>query len=219
MVRNLKLAVAVAAVVSLLAVVTAPASQAAEFHCSVAPCTYTLRQDGSGRQGHQVLIIENAAQNESVTITCNEISGDGTVGAMSTKNIAIGSITYQGCKVNATVPLEVAMNGCKYSYTSAGELGITGCEAGKTIEFKYNECKMTIPEQGPLMAVTFTTIGAAPTREITLSPNLAGSVTADGTAAKCLINPSQNLNFTYTTGNAILRGETAFGVMSDLWFE
>jgi hypothetical protein len=227
MIRNLKILMAAAMALAALGAIGVSGAQAAEFHCSVEPCTLRLKRDGTAAEGktaHQVIIFENKATTESVSFTCNEITGHATSAAKTFSTIEFTNIIYHGCTVNGSGKVVLDMNGCKYNFSAAGTMTITGCNAGKKIEFTLTEtgCTMTIGEQGPLAGITYKTAGTSPNREVRLSTNVHGIViTADGTKAQCGIDPAQTLEGTNTTGNTLIRAETdvATPVMAEGWFE
>jgi hypothetical protein len=221
MVRNFKILVAAALALTALGAMGASGAQAAEkFHCSVAPCTYTAREDGEGKTGHQVFIVENAAATESVSFTCKKITGHG-VSATKTASTVTVLAAYSECTVNGSAGVEVVMNGCDYEFSEAGTVSVVTCDTNKKIEVKLaTGCIYTIGQQGPLSTIKYHNIGTTPNREVTVEPTVAGiAVGTDGTDVQCLIKTAQTLSGTYTTGNAIVTGETPGGAMADAWFE
>jgi hypothetical protein len=184
------------------------------------------------KTAHQVFIIENTGQ-ESVSFTCGQLDGATTNGlAKTASSIKIGgavgaanALLYTECIVNGSLALTIDMNGCKYNLTASGTATITGCtNATKSIEATFatasGKCVIGIPEQGPLSTVKYHNIGTTPKREVTVELNISPiKVTATGTKATCLIDPSQSLTPTQTTGNVIVTGETAAGVQLDAWWE
>ena len=220
MIRNLKVLLAAALALAAVGAISASAAQAAEFHCSVEPCRYRATPDGTGSTAHHVFIVENSTTTESVSFTCAQITGEGTSATKTATSVTLENITYPsaGCKVNGSTGVTVVMNGCKYKFTNTGTVTITGCEAGKSIEVKITGCTFTIGEQGPLNGITYHTVNTP--REVTVSTDVHPIVvTADGPKASCLINPSQTLIGTYTTGNTIVTGETTGEKMEESWFE
>jgi hypothetical protein len=115
------------------------------------------------------------------------------------------------------------MNGCDYRFSAAGTVKIE-CPETKRIrlETRTTGC---VYEVGPqtLSGVAYSTIGASPNRDVTVSVNVTGiAVTVVGTRATCLIAPSSSgdtLEGTYTTGNTIVTAETGngSGTMADGW--
>lgn len=219
MIRNLKVLLAAAMALAAFGIVNAAGAQAAEFHCSAEPCRYTAKQDGTGKTAHQVFIVKGGT--ESVSFTCETISGEGSSATKTASSVTVENIAYGSCTVNGSPGVTVVMNGCKYQFSASGSVTVTGCASGKKIEVKIGEaCTFTIGEQGPLSTIKYHTIGTTPNREVTVETAVTGiSTTADGTQANCKINPNQTLTGEYTTGNAIVTGETSAGVMADAWFE
>jgi hypothetical protein len=224
MIRNLKVLVAAAMVLGVLGAVGASGSQAAQFHCSVEPCTGTLKPDGvaNSQTAHHVFIVENVATTESVVFTCGSLDGEATASTKTVTQVEFKNLNYTECTVNGSGGVTVDMNGCKYNFTPAGTVTITGCtNAAKRIEITTEGCTYVISEQGPLSTITYHNVGTTPNREITGSANVHGiKVAAIGTRANCLINPEQTLEGTYTTGNTFVTGETDPGsVKADVWWE
>lgn len=220
MIRNLK--VLLAAALALAAIGGASAAQAAEFHCSVSPCRYRAKQDGTGKTAHQVFIVENIAGTESVSFTCAEIKGEGSTATTTATEVILENISYPtfGCTVNGSAGVEVVMNSCKYIFTSTGTVTIAGCTAGKSIEVRIPSigCTFFVPEQGPKEGISYHTIGTTPTREVTVSADVTTLIVTKTEACAPFIGGGNLLLGRYTTGNAIVTGETSAGVMADAWF-
>jgi hypothetical protein len=230
MIRNLKVLVAAAMALAAFGAVSASGAQAAEFHCSVEPCTGVIKPDGTGKTSHHVFIIENATTTESLSFTCNELSGRTTISTKKTSREvefggavgATNALVYSQCTSPSFI---IDLNGCKYNYTVAGAISITGCtNAAKQIEITIPNaagiCTIDIPEQGSLTGITYHTVGSTPIREVTVSSNVHNiSVTVTGTKAACQIDPTQTLTGTYTTGNVLITGQTSAGAMADAWYE
>lgn len=224
MIRNLKpLLAAALALAAIGAVGGASAAQAAEFHCSVSPCRYRVKQDGSGKTAHQVFIVENLTFTESVSFTCSEFKAEGSSATKTATEVVLENISYPsfGCTVNGSPGVEVAMNGCRYVLTSTGTITIAGCAAGKSIEVRIPAigCTFFVPEQGPKEGISYHNIGTTPTREVTASADVTTLIVTKTEACAPLIGGGNLLLGTYTTGNTIATGETSAGVMADAWFE
>jgi hypothetical protein len=131
------------------------------------------------------------------------------------------TVSYDTCTF-AGQPAEVVMNGCKYKFNASGVVTIEGCEAGKGIEIKIEGCTATIPAQGPLSTVKYTTLGAEPSRTVTAETAVTKiSGTLDGTKAKCGgMEIGAFSEGEYTTGNTIVTAETdaSPAVMADGWW-
>lgn len=218
MLHSLKIFLVVGMVLALYGACPA-SSSAAEFHCSVEPCRWTARQDGTGKTAHQVIAVGNAAGTESVFFTCEESKSEGTSSTKTSSTNTLENISYSGCTVNGSPGVAIVMNGCKYKFSSAGAISITGCNVGKKIEVQLEGCTFTIGEQlATTLGLKYHTIGASPNREVTSEMTFNFRAVADGTSVHCRINPSQELFGSYSTGNTITTAETTSGVMADGWF-
>ena len=229
MIRNLKVLVAAAIALAAFGAFSASGAHAAvEFHCSVEPCTGTLKPDEAAntKTSHHVFIIENAAKTESASFTCGQLHGEGTASTKTFAQLEVKNLNYTECFVNGSGKVTVDMNGCKYNFTASGTVTVTGCneKEGKKlpIELTIPEigCTYFIPEQGPLTGVTYHNIGTSPTRQITVSVNTTVP-TVTGVGGSCPVKVSQTLTGTYTTGNTIVTGETdnAEAKQVDTWWE
>jgi hypothetical protein len=235
MIRNLKVLLAAAMALAAFGVLGAASAQAApEFHCEVEPCTYTLTPDGAvgSKTAHHVFIVENAGTTESVSFTCNQITGEGTSTKKTTTEVTIKNIKYDECSVVGGGEINVNMNGCAYLFKAVKAFEATGkengtvtieCEAGKKIEVKIVATGgiFTIGAQGPLGGITFHNLNGEK-KEVTVETNVHEiGVTGDGTAAQLGINPNQTLTGTYTTGNTIVTAEkdNLNKEMVNCWYE
>src|SRR6185312_16948130 len=93
------------------------------------------------------------------------------------------------------------------------------CPVGKVIQVTIPALGCTF-EVGPqaLSGIGYNTVGAQPTREVTLTAKSVGGIAVTGNAGcNPLINTSQALAGTYTTGNVIATGETTGEAMADAW--
>lgn len=230
MIRNLKALFAAAlALAAIGAVSGAAAAQAAEFHCSAtSPCRGTLKPDGTGATAHHVFVVETANTSNSVSFTCAELKGEGTIATSTVTEVTAENLEYPtaGCKVNGSSGVTVDMNGCKYKFTNTGKVSVTGCtNAAKAIEITITGgCVFSIPESKvqSLAGIGYHTSGVAPSREVTVEVN---HVTIEGITANATCEPligaghTTGLVGTYTTGNTLVTGETQAGVMAEAWFE
>jgi hypothetical protein len=224
MTRNLKVLMAAAFALAAFGVLSASAAQAAEFHCATHPCRGTLKPDGAvgSKTAHHVFIINgdtSAGVPSSISSTCNEISGESTSETETTTSQKFENIKYTGCTFIGQ-PATVSMNGCTYTFTSAGQVTIT-CPGTNKIEIKIETgCTATIGSQGPLNGISYHTIGAGTTREITAEALVKGiTATLDGTPEKCG-GIATVTSAEYTTGNTIITGETdPGGVHVATWYE
>ncbi|MET0558845.1 MAG: hypothetical protein ABW065_09280 [Solirubrobacterales bacterium] len=202
-----------------MSVAFASSAQAAEFHCSVEPCGYTLKPDGTGKTSHQVFAATNSA-GESLSFTCPEISGEATTAGKTNSILSVSSL---GMGVGCTgfgAAASYRLNGCRFAFGAAGTLAVTNCPKGIEFEVGATGCILRISEQGPVNGVVFHNIGqeASNTTEITGEISklpLAGALI--GTTAQCLINVTKTpITFEYRTGNFLLTGES--GSMANVWW-
>jgi hypothetical protein len=212
MIRDLK--VLVAAVLALVAAgaLGASGAQAAEFHCSVEPCRYTLKPDGTGKTAHQVFRIVKGET--SGVVTCTTLSGEG-VAAKTTTEVTFTTLRYELCTV-AGSPASLRINGCHYLFSASGQL--TLCPAGKEIEFESGGCLVKIAAQGPLSGVSYTNISGKTQTTISIAVNgIKGTVSAGCAGAFGFTGAFTEGE--YSTGNTILSGETEAGVAATVWWE
>jgi hypothetical protein len=182
-----------------------------------------MKADGTGTTAHHVLVIENEAKTESVSFTCNELSGEATSESKTATELTFENLSYSSCKVNGSPGVTVAMNGCKYRYAAGGTLAIAGCNAGKKIEWIMpggSGCIFTVGEQ-TLTGAGYHNVGeeAKNTAEITAELKLQPAAVASQGNCSELINTGQTLIGTYTTGNTLLTGESSAVVMANLWWK
>ncbi len=229
MTRNLKALVAAALAVTAFGAFGAASAQAVDgdFHCSVEPCRYTLKKDGTGSTAHHVFVIKNS-KGTSVSLTCTERLGYATSISKTADQLTVTGIELKGCNVQGA-PLNTRMNGCSYLFDSDGNGTATGatvlieCEASTSIEYEIPEtgCIFTVAGQD-LWGIGYHNIGSAPNREVTLTtkvPNIQVGVKAVG--AGCFLDVSTPpLIAEISTGNSILAAEThATALMADGWWE
>jgi hypothetical protein len=204
--------------VAVVALATAADGRAAQLHCSVANCTYTTRSDGTVKNSHHVIIFTQGAS--SAALTCASLKGESTENAQTMETLTVKNIIYSECNFLGAPSSIIKMNGCDYLLHSNGELDIR-CPEGKQMELESTEtgCQFRIGAQRGLSKVSYSTIGTAPNREVTVSTNIAGIAgVANGKCAKFGFAEGA-ISGDYTTGNTVLTGETAAGVMADAWFE
>jgi hypothetical protein len=232
MIRNLKVLFGAMLALAAFGVVSASGAQAAEFHCSVAPCTFRLNPDGEGKNAHHVFIIDDLTTGESVSFTCPRLTGEGTTTTKTSSEITVTNLNYNDevngskCNVVNGAKINVDMMGCDYDFTAAGQVFVRCPEprASNRIRIEKTEggaCTYEVPDQGPLGTVTYTTIGSEPNREVTVSTNVVGiQVSMTGTPAGCLVKSlSDNFEGRYTTGNTKVTAETDPGEsMADGWW-
>jgi hypothetical protein len=209
MIRILKLiAVAAMALVAVGATATSGA-QAAEFHCSVEPCRFTVQPDETAgtKTAHHVLVLTNEI-GHSVSVTCTRITGHGTSPVKTTTTVTLTGIAYDGCTFVGQLT-NIQMNGCVYEVNSHGLVSVN-CPEGKKIEWEVPGCKVTIGSQ-TVFGLSFHNIGTPGTvsTAVTVSASIKG-IAAEmiGTKAGCGgVDPTHKVTGEFTTGNTIVRTE------------
>lgn len=229
MTRNLKLLAAAALALAAFGGFSASGAQAAdEFHCSVNPCKFKVKQDGTGATGHQIFIIENVAKTESISFTCHEFSANAEFSGNTTTAITITDLQYNTCTVNGSPGVNWDWNGCDYRLTAsaAGTTDVAEthleCPPGKKVQYTMPEIGCTF-EIGPqtLTGAGYQSIGTTPNREITVTIKNMGNFVVTATAGcSAVMNVNQTLIGTRTTANFVLTGEptSGGGSMADSWF-
>ncbi len=236
MIRYLKVLLGAALALTAFGALSASAHAAEErFHCSVEPCTLTLKPDGAvgSKTAHHVFEVTDGTN--TVSFTCNQLAGHATSKTKTTNEVTFTKLEYKEC--GGITPIVVRTNNCAYTFKGLaegkGEVTIE-CEAGKTIEVEIVEtkCIMTISTQigkDFLPGIKFHNIFAvdkegkkiANTTEVTVESNVEGiQVTAHGTQKQCIVDPAKVLTGHYSTGNTLVTGETdPGGVMAEAWYE
>jgi hypothetical protein len=229
MIRNLKVLMLAAMALAAIGVVNAAGAQAAvEFHCSVSPCTATLKTDGTGKTAHHVYVLKNNT-GESNAITCEDLSGHATSATTTAATLNFTNLIYSGCKDSFGNAVTVDMNGCEFEvFAASGILSIVNCteKAGVADPIEVTiitGCVAKISEQA-LGGLSFHSIGeeAKNTTEVTVEakvPNIVVKVT--GTKAQCGIDPTKTpITSEYTTGNTLATAETDPGsAMANSWWK
>ena len=228
MIRNLKTLMLAAMAVMVFGVVAASSAHAAEekFHCSVAPCTVTLKPDGTGTNTHHVFIIKNSL-GESASFTCKALDGEGTSAAAANTELTIKALNYTECNGNGQ-PVVVRMNECDYKFTSAGGSSVAGaqihieCPTAKHIEIEVTGlgCRYEVTPQ-TVTGAHYTSINSKVETTVGASvPTITTEGPFPAEKESCLIKKSPPLTSSYTTGNTIVTGETdPGGVMASAWWE
>jgi hypothetical protein len=192
----------------------AQAHTPALFHSEVEPTTLTVRTDGTEgtAQAHHVFVVSGAP------ITCEGIEGHGTVATKTSSTVVINA-KYTNCTflgVNVTVN----MNGCAYEFDANGTVKVINA-AGKncsTSPISYNASGLCEVKVGPqtLTGIKYTNINSESevTSEASVK-NIAGTKSG-------FFCPGGSGAFTtgeYTTGNAIITGETdPTNIMKKIWW-
>jgi len=231
MIRKLKILLVATMALAALGVFVASAHAAEEkFHCNVEPCRLRAKNDGTGKTGHQVFVLNDTSGHE-VSFTCPTITAEGTSSLKSSSATLFTNINYgTECSVNGQPGITIVTTGCGYEFLSAG--GATGagfnivCETGKQIEVRIPNCTFTIAGGQKLTGARYHNIGkeSETTTEITSESNnikgVAVTILSGGTEANCHVNPTQALSAEFITGNVIATGETdvASPVMGNTWW-
>ncbi len=243
MIRYLKVLLGAALALSAFGVLSASAHAAEErFHCSVEPCTATLRQDGASgtKTAHQVFEVTDGKN--AVFFTCNKLTGEATSTTKTTNTLTFKNLEYNhnisGEKCDtAGQNVNVTMSGCEYHVIGTPPVAGVGkahltvkCPAGKSIEVENEstKCIYTIgTTANDLTGLSLHNIGVkgGGTTEVTVEafvPNIP--VTVLGTKAQCGVDPTAAITGTYSTGNVIVTGETdpkdgSKPVMAEAWYE
>jgi hypothetical protein len=232
MTRNLKILGAAALALAAFGAFGAPGAQATdELHCSINPCKFAAKQDGTGTTAHQVFIVENAAKTEQVSFTCHQVSAEADGAVSATNELTATNIQYSTCTVNGSPGVVVDMNGCDYRFTrgavgndaagtSDGAEVHVECPTGKQIQVTIPEIGCTF-EIGPqtLSGIGYQSIGTTPNREITATAKNVGNIAVTRNAGCAALIKAEALTGTYTTGNVVATGQTPpAGTMVDAWF-
>jgi hypothetical protein len=224
MIRNLKALLLAGMAVAAFGVVGASSAQAAEYHCSVEPCTITALPDGAlnSKTAHHVFSFTLAGT--TLSFTCGNaktnFSGTATSNTKTTSSITLTNISYGHDAISAppscTVGGQLAtvdMNGCDYEFTSdaAGTVHVR-CPAGKEIQITFGACTIDIPTQ-TITGIAYTNFN----NEVTVSTgnvkNIAGTATPGCPVSGAFTNGE------YTTGNTLITGETHAGVMATVFYQ
>jgi len=231
MIRNLKVLLAAALALTALGAFVASAHAADEFRCTATPCRGKVNKDGTGATAHHVFIVENTVP-ESVSFTCAELRGtgelvNGTEFLLGWSRPTEEREAYNTCTANGSPGVIVHMNDCKYRF-KAGATGnsaagtsdqaevVVECPVGESIEVTLSTCTYKIGSQtlGGSAAkggIGYVTSGT----EVTVTSNVKGiAVTSSGT--NCPVTGT--LTGRYTTGSALLTGESSTGVMATASF-
>jgi hypothetical protein len=229
MIRNLKILVAAAMALAAFGAISTSGTQAAEFHCSVEPCTITLKPDGMsgplGKTAHFVLVVKQGAA--SVATTCQQVTGDATVATKTFKTITLGQLVFHACNGPTGAPAVIRANGCEFHFVSPGIAPHDAtmqvkCPGEKSIEIEdpASGCLKTIGTTGVLgggLKFHDAETGGIPKTEITVETTvnnipmtihkLCGPL-APGAAVGEI-----------TTWSYELTGETPPGVHQSLWWQ
>jgi hypothetical protein len=232
MIRNLKaLMLAMLALAALGAVVSSAAQAAPKFTVEGAGATdattLTLFKDDEGgtkpKTAHQVFDIYNKEKTVELSITCNEVTGDGVVVGPEQTDVTIVTPAFEGggtvfpkCSF-AGQDVTVENKGCNLTFQATGTVEIVSenntagnkCAHGeKPIVFAIPNCTVEVGVQTVVNKVRYhnlagglitveTPTGAVGDPFLELTYNATGTTCPFGTLS----------NGQYTTGNTIVTGE------------
>jgi len=206
MIRNLKILFVAAMALGAFGVFNAAGAQAAEFHCSVEPCRYTLTRDGTEETAHHVFVLKNAKK-ETISFTCESLSGEGTSALKTAATLTVTNPAYTNCE-SVLGKATVEMNGCEYKFTSSGTVTIV-CPGTNKIDIKASAtCTVQVGPQGPLNGITYHNLNKGSGKgSVTVSAKVAGiASTVTGSCGTFDIT-STPITSEYTTGNTIVTAE------------
>jgi hypothetical protein len=235
MIRNLKVLLAAAMALAALGAIAASGASAAEYHCTVEPCRFTLKPDGTAntKTSHHVFVVKGknaAGESTSGSFTCGSLDGEGLSNTKTAKELTVTELNYTECAIVNT-PVKVHMNGCDYHFVATPSSVTIKCPAGKQIELTIEsigvlKCTIDVPPQGPLTGVSYHDASAVtPKTEVTVETLVKDITNINATAApggSCVPYVGFNglaIEGEYTTGNTIITGETTAGVHAGAWYE
>jgi len=238
MIRNLKILLLAGLAVTALGASAAQATTPAQFTApgAVGTTTLHLRKDGTGTTAHQVFKIENAAKTSSVSFTCEEIEGTGTITSETALEAIITTPNFtspakKACTVAGQEVAVVTNTGCDLTVAADGTVAITdepthNCnhslgsshEAGKepiTVTTGGFNCTVEVGTQTLKTKVTFHALKAG----VTVANNEGETITVTAEKLKelkynsfgtgCPFGTTENGE--YITGNTIVEGTKASG--------
>jgi hypothetical protein len=225
MIRNLKALVLAVGAVGVLGALGATAAQAhtpevpATFTSEAAKTTLTVLPDGSGKTAHWVFDIKKADGTGVLPLTCNSVTGTGTLEGTETTDVTVKTLQIGGGCLFLGQSITVTNTGCDFTYTADGTLHIVNdgaleCAHGKQpIEYQTAaplECKIEIGAQ-TLNGVKYHNLDAAGKetatngQTVTVEATNIGGVTYNATGKDCPYGTTHNGEL--TTSNFILTGD------------
>jgi len=221
MTRNLKALMVSALAVLAMGAVGAQGAQGAEFHSETAITTLTVKTDGTGKTAHHVLDYVAA------TVTCSGITGHGLINGTTTATTVTVEMQYEGPCTFVGQEAVISMGSCDFTYTSHGTLSFTDSTGGScaanpaTFTVPSPPCTVTVSNAGGrnqnLEGANYHNLGSGSNREITVESTVTGiHYTAHG--AGCPKTGTFE-DGTRTTANFIIKGETASGATTGVWWE
>jgi hypothetical protein len=220
MIRNLRILALVGMAMAAFAAYSAPGAQAAEFHCSVEPCRYTVKPDGAPGTTHQVFWVRNSG-GEAVVFTCQQLTGVATTAGKTASELTVSSLGFGlPCYVNGTPGAAISLNGCHFTYGASGTFSIKGCLGGGGFELTLAGCALKVPEQGPINGVKFHNVGEEPKTTTEITGEVSGMTLAGSVTQQCGMDLTKTpITVEYKTGNFLVTSETdPGGVMANAWW-
>jgi hypothetical protein len=206
MIRNLKMLGLAALAVCAFGAFSAASASAAEFHSSVEHSVLDGSQIGTD------VFTTNAG-----TVSCSEANYVGTQTAKTTTTQS-ALATYSGCTAFGFASVPIHVNGCEYLFHAASPNTVDiVCPEGKVIEVTGPNCTVTVGSQTGKTAVTFTTEGKSPKRDVKVTVNLTGiNYTQHGKG----FFPCTSGSFTNGTykGETTVIGTDTNGNQVDTWY-
>jgi hypothetical protein len=229
MIRNLKVLLAAVMAVTAFGALAASGASAATFTAEGAgegTTTLTVLKDGTGKTAHQVFDIRKEPGVGVLSITCNEVTGSGhIIGASNTDATAVtpkfegGGAVFPQCSF-AGQSVTVENTGCNFTFTASGQLHIISEFTGAGNLCKYGEKSLHF--NSPVLNCKVE-VGEQTVNGIVYHNLVDGTVTIEGTELAVAYKATgvgcpygEKTNGQYTTGNAIVTGETAAGVMRNI---
>jgi hypothetical protein len=227
MIRNLKVLIATVTALAAFGATGATHAQALfEFHCSVEPCTLTLKPDGTGKTAHQVFIVKQGFN--SLATTCGSLAGEATLAKKTASQITLKNLKETECSIAGSAS-EVVMNGCEklLQVLLIGEnLVITvtiKCAAGKAIEIKVpaTGCLIKVGSQGPLSGIAVHDSETGGVKKTVLTAETFVTGVAASVNNKCPALSEGPVTGEYTTGNFEITAEEdkVSGAQKSIWWE
>ena len=221
MYRNFRLLTLSALSVAVLTAFAAPAAHAeALFTVPGAPATtktiFTQLKDGTGETAHWLLDISNAEKSIKMSVTCNEVLGEGEATGPEFSHITIVTPAFSGCTI-AGHTAKAENTGCAFTFNSGGVLsivkaGLHKCEhKNEAIVFRDTvaECIVEIGQM-ELTGVGYHTVTLSGEKQTVITAQLGEQTkfTYEARGSACPFGTTSN--GTLTTWNAVLTGEEAF---------
>jgi len=223
-------------VISVAAVaVSGSSARASEetFHCSVEPCTLTLQPDGTGTTAHQTLILKGetpAGSEASVSFTCDQLTGEATVGTKTTAEATFKNSNYEGCK-GFGIELPRDFNSCSYRLTSTNGVSGAGSQLHLECSVPGDGINLTVKGVTCIVITPFTASGVkyhnifkrkivtAEMQNLVLPVGVTELVNVGNPSCSAVYNFKTLKEVVFGTGNTNIIAETHAGGEASVWFE